>query len=158
MNTMRYGNTSPLHNRLVIGALMSAIVLTLLACAVPATPTPMPIPMPTAAPTPSSTPMPTATPYPTPTPLPPVIKVVTATPPPSPTLPMFGRDGGGNYPSQLEIQEGVDQCTGTFEHFDVHSTDSMATERLDTRGRSIWVHSSRVGKCASQLGVARRSH
>ena len=38
-----------------------------------------------------------------------------------------------------------------------HSTDTIDTENSGTRGRSIWVHSSQVGKADSQMGVSRRS-
>ena len=39
----------------------------------------------------------------------------------------------------------------------LHVWDSIATENSGTRGRSIWVHSSQVGKADSQMGVSRRS-
>ena len=38
-----------------------------------------------------------------------------------------------------------------------HSTDTIDTKNSGTRGRSIWVHSSRVGKTDSQVGVSLRS-
>ena len=39
----------------------------------------------------------------------------------------------------------------------LYSTDSIDTESLSTRGWSIWVDSSQVGKVDSQRGVFRRS-
>ena len=38
-----------------------------------------------------------------------------------------------------------------------HSTDPIATKNPGIRGRSVWVHSSQVGKADSQMGVSRRS-
>ena len=75
-------------------------------------------------------------------------------------FPGLGRASGGCRRKRLGRGPGLRRWSRTVhqtgQNQEPHTKDTIATENSGTRGRSIWVHSSQVGKADSQMGVSRR--